>query len=232
MWEVQNIKKSFGENLVLKNVSFTAETGQVTSIIGPNGAGKTTFLKIASTILKPSEGTIVYKGKNFLQDKKIRRNIGFISHEPLLYLDLTPIENLHLFASLYGLHLTSQQIRNHLARMSMFSVADKPVRSLSRGMLQKLVFFKAIMHDPHFVFLDEPFTAMDANAMQTISDYIFELKEKGKIILLVMHDLNLCYTLSDRILILSKGEITDDLDTKKMSLKELTGLYYERIATG
>jgi len=228
--EAKKIKKSFGKNLVLKNVSFTAKAGQVTGIIGPNGAGKTTLLKIASTILSPSEGSITYKGNTFMRNKKIRKDIGFVSHEPLLYMDLTPLENLHLFVSLYGLNLTSQQIGDHLARVNMLTFANKPVRSFSRGMVQRLVFAKAVIHNPQFVLLDEPFTAMDANSTQTIKDFIFELKERKKTVLLVMHDLNLCYRLSNRILILSEGEITDDLNTQEMSFKELSELYYKRIA--
>jgi len=228
--EVKKIKKSFGENRVLKNVSFTAKTGEVTGIIGPNGAGKTTLLKIASTILSPSEGSITYKGTTFRRNKKIRKDIGFVSHEPLLYMDLTPLENLHLFAALYGLDLTFQQIGDHLARVNMHAFANKPVRSFSRGMIQRLIFVKAVIHDPHFVLLDEPFTAMDANSTHTIKDCILELKEREKTVLLVMHDLNLCYRLSNRIVILSEGEITDDLNTQAMSFKELAEIYYKRIA--
>lgn len=229
MLEAKKIKKSFGKNLVLKNVSFTAKAGQVTSIIGANGAGKTTFLKIASTILSPSEGSITYNGNKFMRSKKIRRNIGFVSHEPLLYMDLTPLENLHLFISLYGLHFTSQQIEDCLEKVHMLTFANKAVRSLSRGMIQRLVFTKAVIHDPQFLLLDEPFTAMDANSTQTIKDFIFELMEREKTVLLVMHDLNLCYRLSNRILILSEGEITDDLDTEEISLKEVSEIYYKRI---
>ena len=229
MLEAKKIKKSFGKNLVLKNVSFTAKAGQVTGIIGPNGAGKTTFLKIASTILSPSEGSIIYSGNTFWLNKKIRKDIGFVSHEPLLYLDLTPLENLHLFGSLYGLNLTSQQIENCLAKINMRAFANKPMRSFSRGMIQSVAFTKAMIHDPHFVLLDEPFTAMDAHSTQTIKDFIFELIERKKTVLLVMHDLNVCYSLSNRILILSGGEITDDLDTQKMSLKEVSELYHKRI---
>jgi ABC-type multidrug transport system ATPase subunit len=230
MLEGRGIKKNFGSYPALKDVTFHADPGQVTGIIGPNGAGKTTLLRILSTLLAPSDGKVFYDGKEIVDKKKMRRLIGFVSHQPLLYLDLTPLENLRLFASLSGTNATLDEIEEKLRMLNLLPFAKAPVRSLSKGMIQKLAFTKAVLHDPHFVLLDEPFAGLDLTSVEAVKASISKLKEKNRTILVVMHDLNLCFDLSDKILILSDGRISDSLDTSRVSFEQMSRLYYERIA--
>lgn len=231
MLQTVNLMKKYDNHTILEDINFITNPGQITGIIGPNGVGKTTLLNIVSTLLKPSEGRVLYNGQDNLDKNSIRKKIGFVSHDPLLYLDFTPIENLNFFGALYRLNLTNNDIEELLEQVDLLSSARSKIRTFSRGMMQRLAFVKAIMHNPDFIFLDEPFAGLDLKACHIIEDCILSMKSKNKTILLVLHDLELGYKICDQILVLVNGRIVDLFDTHNDSYDYFHQLYKEELVS-
>jgi heme exporter protein A len=161
--ELRGVGRAYGERVVLRDVSAAVEAGGTLVVFGPNGAGKTTLLRILATLLRPHAGAVSVNG-HALPDEawRARDAIGFLGHEPLLYRDLTARENLRYLARLYG----APEARSEalLAALDMTPRADEPLRTLSRGMVQRVAVCRAVLHEPAVLLLDEPFANLDPAA--------------------------------------------------------------------
>lgn len=205
--KVRDLSRTFGARKALDKVTFDVPTGAFLSIFGPNGAGKTTLLKILATLSTPSKGAATVAGLDVVEDAvALRERIGFISHNPLLYPDLSAEENLEFFAEIYCLDKPKERIRELLSAVELDHRRLDLVRTFSRGMLQRLSIARALLHSPEVIFLDEPYSGLDPHAMDILDSLIAQIREKHTFVM-VSHDLNKGLELCSHALILAKGRI-------------------------
>ena len=180
--ELNNICKSYNDNLVVNNVSFTVAQGEIFGLIGPNGAGKTTTIRMMMDITKPDSGEINVLGESLREDTKNR--IGYLPEERGLYKKLTVLESLTYLASLKGIkpRLVNRRAKELLERVGMLPHKEKKIEELSRGMGQIIQFLVTIIHDPQLVVLDEPFAGLDPVNTELLKEIILELRNQDKAI--------------------------------------------------
>ena len=204
--ELNNICKSYNDNLVVNNVSFTVAQGEIFGLIGPNGAGKTTTIRMIMDIIKPDSGEISVLGETLKEI--IKNKIGYLPEERGLYRKLTVIDSLVYLASLKSVtsHRARSQAEELLKRIDMLPLKNKKIEELSRGMGQLIQFLVAIIHDPQLVILDEPFAGLDPVNTELLREIIFELRSQGKAVILSTHRMNEVEELCDRIFMINKGQ--------------------------
>jgi len=195
---------------VLRDIDLDIETGEFLTIFGPNGAGKTTLVKIMSTLISPTAGTVMIEDHDVKESPlEVRQLIGIISHETYLYQDLTARENLKFFGKMYGMPKDKLESRIHelTDQVGLKYRLDDRVGTFSRGMKQRLSIARAILHDPKILFLDEPYTGLDQHAAATFDRILSELDVSDKTQVMVSHDIERGLNLADRIIILYEGKI-------------------------
>jgi heme exporter protein A len=169
--EVEGLARHYGEREALKDVSLTLEQGQTLVVFGPNGAGKTTLLRVLATLLRPHAGNVRVLGSSLPGESwAVRGRVGLLGHEPLLYRELTARENLRFHARMYG--LGDERVQEVLDAVSMSLRAREPLRTLSRGMVQRVAVARAVLHDPELLLLDEPHSNLDPAAVELVAPLI------------------------------------------------------------
>lgn len=227
--EVKNLNKLFGRRQVLKNISFNLKHGDFLTIFGPNGAGKTTLIKILATLVKPTSGEIMLNGQLFGDDTAaLRKQIGLISHQPLLYPDLSAYENLEFYGSLYGVANLHERIVELLKKVELSSRRYDLVRTYSKGMQQRLAIARALIHKPRILFLDEPHTGLDPHAVEILDSLIAEIRADHTFIM-ITHNLEKGLALSDSIMILKEGEIIYHQQKEKLNNEEFKQMYFQAV---
>src|SRR5262245_10513148 len=193
--EIQDLSKDYAVGFwkkqlrpALKSLSLTVSLGETFGFLGPNGAGKTTTLKLLMGIIFPTSGSAKILGKDFL-DPEIKRRIGFLPEQPYFYDYLSASELLDYYAQLSGVAKSSrsERIRGLLQQVGLGDVGNKPLRKLSKGMLQRVAIAQAIIHDPEVIFLDEPMSGLDPLGRHEIRQLIQGLKDAGKTIFFSTH---------------------------------------------
>lgn len=218
-----DITKSFGRLKVLNGLNLTIERGDRYILFGSNGAGKTTLIKILSSILPADSGDLTIFGRNIKKpSKEIKSLIGFMSHEPFLYNELTAWENLNFYASLYSVKDKEERIKSLLNEVGLSHRVNDRIGSFSRGMKQRLSIARTILHSPEIIFLDEPYTGLDIRAQEILNNLILRLNHEGKTFFLITHDINKGFEIANRRGLLSQGHIVyeDDDGDKKKFLEE------------
>jgi ABC-2 type transport system ATP-binding protein len=212
--------------LAVEDISITVCRGELFGLLGPNGAGKTTTVKMLSTLLLPSAGSISVLGLDVVhQTKEVRRRIGFtFGGARGLYGRLTGIDNLRYFAELYGLDpaVTRRRIPELLETVGLAGRGDDRVETYSSGMQQRLHLARALLHDPELIYLDEPTVGIDPVGARELRATIKELIARGKTILLTTHYMAEAEELCDRIAIVKQGRIVA-LDTPSNLKKRISG---------
>lgn len=169
--ELAGLQRRYGERVALADVTLTLEAGATLVVFGPNGAGKSTLLRVLATLLRPHGGSARIFGRPLpSEDWAVRGQLGLLGHEPLLYRELTGRENLRYHARLHG--VAFERIGELLDRVGMSRRADEPVRSLSRGMVQRLAVCRAVLHEPALLLLDEPRANLDPLASELVEPLI------------------------------------------------------------
>ncbi|MBP2241494.1 heme exporter protein A [Cytobacillus eiseniae] len=233
MLELKNITKVIGDKLILRNFSLTLARGESVAVIGPNGAGKSTFFKLAVGLMQPTSGEIhlnqaQIKKKSLLLQKKI----GYLGHESFLYNALTPRENLVFYGKLYKVKNIEEKVANLLKEVGLHYFKDIPIRSFSRGMMQRLAIARVLLADPEYLFLDEPHTGLDQEAVSLLNRLIEERQREGIGILLISHDFEQVVSVCERVLVLNKGRIIEErqIDSEEglMPFKN----WYEAVVSG
>lgn len=205
--EAKRLTKRFGRSAVLREINIALEPNRCHALFGRNGAGKSTFLSIAATLLKPSSGELLYDGESLPElGERVRRRIGLVSHQSFTYPDLSVEENLQFYARLYGI---AGKIDEALAWADLDLRRRSPVRSLSRGMLQRLAIARALLHEPRLLLLDEPYTGLDALSAERLSEKLLDLKSRTTIVL-TTHDIERGVSVADRMLVMEAGRIAFD----------------------
>ncbi len=183
--ELVGLERRYGERIALADVTLTLDRGATLVVFGPNGAGKSTLLRVLAGLLRPHDGKLRVLGHDLpAEDWAVRGRIGLLSHDPLLYRDLTGRENLRYHASLHG--VGDDRIDEVLDAVGMTRRADEPLRSLSRGMVQRLAVCRAVLHDPELILLDEPRANLDPAAGELVEPLIG--RESGRTRVLTSHD--------------------------------------------
>jgi heme exporter protein A len=168
---IDGLTRSYGEREALANVSLSLLTGQTLVVFGPNGAGKTTLLRVLATLLRPHSGRVEVLGNALPDDAwRARGQIGLLGHDPLLYRELTPRENLRYHARLHG--VGSHRVERLLDAVGIDARANEPLRTLSRGMVQRVAVARAVLHDPLLLLLDEPRANLDPAAVELVEPLI------------------------------------------------------------
>jgi heme exporter protein A len=204
---VEGLTRSFGARKALDRVSFELPRGAFLSIFGPNGAGKTTLLRTLTTLQNPSAGTAKVLGLDVVSDAvALRGRIGLISHNPLLYPDLSAEENLLFFSEMYGVADPAARVRELLESVELLHRRFDLVRTFSRGMLQRLSIARALLHHPDVLFLDEPYSGLDPHAMDILDTLIAQIRHEHTFVM-VSHDLAKGLELCSHALILAKGKV-------------------------
>jgi heme exporter protein A len=230
--EVRDLSRTFGARKALDKVSLELPKGAFLSIFGPNGAGKTTLVKVLTTLTNPSKGEARVAGYHVVEDAvELREHIGLISHNPLLYPDLTAEENLLFFADMYGLSHPASRVRELLEAVELDHRRLDPVRSFSRGMLQRLSIARALLHKPEVLFLDEPYSGLDPHAMDILDSLIAQIRAEHTFVM-ISHDLAKGLELCSHALILAKGKVVFFEEKESIDDEAFGRLYRSTVGMG
>jgi heme ABC exporter ATP-binding subunit CcmA len=228
MISIKNLHKSFGRKRILRDMNLHVKKGEFIALFGPNGAGKTTLIKILATLARPSSGTIEINGYDLHEDSiEIRRSIGVLSHNPLLYDDLTMKENLIFYSRMYGLKKKEKEILGLIKSVGLLHRANDKIGEFSRGMKQRAAVARVVLHDPPVFLLDEPYTGLDFKAWDMLNGMLKEYHEKGKTILLITHNVDLGYENANRLAILADGKVAFDCKKTDLDLVSFKNKYRE-----
>jgi heme exporter protein A len=226
MIRLNGVVKQYGLNPVLRGVDLSVEAGEFVTLVGPNGAGKSTLMGIIATLLRPSSGDVFVGGWRLPeQADRVRRHIGLVSHNSLLYRDMTAAENLTFFAKLYQLDDAEARVIEALRKVGLFARQRDPVGTFSRGMVQRLTIARATLHEPDVLLLDEPYTGLDQEATQLLDELLREETARGRTILMITHDLGHGLGLADRLAILYGGRIAREVSRAEISPVAVYDLY-------
>lgn len=217
MLEVKKLKKKFGKNVVLKNINFTVNEGDIISIVGPSGSGKSTLLRCINMIEKPSGGDIVFEGKS-LMDKKtnlslVREKIGMVFQQFNLFANLTVTENITLAPVKLKLMDDKMAYKKGMELLENVGLKDKAnvyPSSLSGGQKQRVSIVRTLMMNPDIILFDEPTSALDPEMVQEVLELIREVSKMGKTMIIVSHEMSFVRDISNRILFLDDGKIIFD----------------------
>ena len=221
MIEIKNVTKKYGNNVALKNVSFTVNDGEIFAFIGHNGAGKTTLIKAIVGIHTFDEGDILINGKSILKDPiDCKKNMAFVPDNPELYEHMKAIDFINFICDIYEV---PQEVRekNITKYAKMFEIEENlndTIDSFSHGMKQKVALISALAHDPKVLIMDEPFVGLDPKAVFDVKEVMNKMVEEGKIIFFSTHILDVAEKLCSRVAIIKKGELL-----KVGSMKEIKG---------
>ena len=230
--KTKKLSKVFGNRRAVDNVSIEVPQGAFLSIFGPNGAGKTTLLRVLSTLSRATSGSATLMGVDLKEDPdKARDHIGLISHNSMLYPDLTAEQNLMIYARLYGVVDPEARVLELLEAVELKHRRLDVVRTFSRGMTQRLSIARALIHDPDVVFLDEPYSGLDPHAVEIFDDLIDQQRE-GRTFVMVSHDLKKGFAMCTHALVLAKGKVVAFDEKDAFDFDEFSTLYRSTVGMG
>jgi heme exporter protein A len=214
---VERLEKRYGRKRILKEISLQVGAGEVVALLGANGAGKTTLMRMVAGLDQPTRGEI-WLGQVPLSkaSHEIRRYVGMVGHAPLLYDNLSGWENLSFFAEMYDLVAPSARIETVLRSVDLWTRRHDPVRTYSRGMIQRLAIGRAVLHDPPVLLLDEPDTGLDQVSARNLADLVMTLRRSRRAVLLTTHHLERAVDWADRLAFLADGEIVEEIPTASL----------------
>lgn len=207
--EASGLIKLYGPTRALSGVDVRLQAGQITSIEGENGSGKSTLLAVLSLLTRPSKGSIRFGKHDARRKISLRGRVGILAHAPMVYPDLSALENLALTAELYGLKDVEGQVDRAAERFELGRFAQRPTRTYSRGQLQRVALARAILPQPRLLLLDEPSTGLDTAGRKRLVDAVAQEKARGAIIAIVTHDAALADALADARVRLRAGRVVE-----------------------
>lgn len=216
--ELKNVSKAFADKKVLNNISISIVEGEIFGLLGPSGAGKTTIMKILTGQSKATEGEALVFGINSVNiTDEIYSKIGMVLDNSGLYTRLSCYDNLSMFCEIYGIEKSCIPVV--LEKVGLTEAMDKSVSNLSKGMTQRLVLARAIMHKPKLLFLDEPTSGLDPATTLKIHELIFELQKEGTTIFITSHNMAEVTKLCNHVALLNEGEIVEYGEPKEICRK-------------
>ena len=230
--ETHDLTKVFGNRRAVDKVSIEVPCGAFLSIFGPNGAGKTTLLRVLSTLSRATSGSAHLQGIDLKEEPdKARAHIGLISHNSMLYPDLTAEQNLLIYARLYGVADPERRVADLLEAVELKHRRLDVVRTFSRGMTQRLSIARALVHDPDVVFLDEPYSGLDPHAVEIFDELIGEVRE-NRTFVMVSHDLQKGFDMCTHALVLAKGKVVAFDEKDNLDFAAFSALYRSTVGMG
>lgn len=227
MLNVKHLKKSFGKNVVLKDISFEVKEGDIIAIVGPSGSGKSTLLRCLNMIEKPTGGKIIFKGKDLLSKKTnlslIREKIGMVFQQFNLFMHLSVLDNLTLAPVKLKVMGEGNAKRKAMMFLDTIGLKDKALSfpgELSGGQKQRVAILRTLMMDPDIILFDEPTSALDPEMVGEVLDLIKDVANEGKTMIIVSHEMEFVRNVANRILFLENGKIIYDGDNKNFFKNE------------
>jgi len=220
--EVEGLVRHYGERTALSELSVTLQEGQTLVVFGPNGAGKTTLLRVLATLLRPHAGVVRVLDRKLPEEAwAVRGRVGLLGHEPLLYRELTARENLRYHARLHG--VADERVHELLDSVAIASRGNEPLRTLSRGMVQRVAVARAVLHDPQLLLLDEPHSNLDPAAIELLAPLIGPHPRRTRVI--CSHDPGGGLAQADVVLGLRDGRPALLAPAASVSLADVAELY-------
>ena len=217
MIQIENLHKSYQQKKALQGISFQVKKGEIFGLLGPNGAGKTTTIKILTGQLTRDSGRAEILNRDVLSGREeLQYRLGIVPEETNLYERLSVEKNLKFFCQLYGVDFS--RINKYLEHVGMSEEKDTVISELSKGMKQKVLLVRALLHDPELLFLDEPTSGLDPASAEGIHRLLEDLKEEGKTILLTSHNMEEVDRLCHRVAFLDHGVIVAQDTPEKLKL--------------
>ena len=225
--EAAGLVRIFSGRRAVDDVSFTLAAGDCLALFGPNGAGKTTLLRMLGGLLAPNAGSCRVGGVSLRGGVASRAQVGLVSHSSMLYAPLTALENVVFAARMYGVANPVVAARSALATMRVLDRADTPVRSLSRGLQQRVSIARAIVHSPSLLLCDEPYTGLDEAGSVALTATLAERRDSGAALLLVTHNLAEGLALSTHASIMRRGKLVRYEDRSAVDAGSYASTYRE-----
>ena len=201
---LQDLVKLFGRFAALRGISATFAPGRLYVVVGDNGAGKSTLLRVIAGLMEPTQGSFTLLGKARVRD--VAHRLGYMAHAPLLYDELSGMENLRYFAGLYGIR-DDETSRNAMLIVGLDPDLTRRVGQYSQGMRQRLSLARAVLHDPELILLDEPFSNVDVHSAQAMAAVLGAMRDRGKTIFVVTHQAALMAAVADEFVHMAGGQI-------------------------
>ena len=230
--EVSELARVFGPRRAVSGVSFSLAAGECLAVFGPNGAGKTTLLRVLAGLLKPTTGSARVSGISLPGGALARSRIGLISHHTMLYDALSARENVSFAARLYGMRDANARVDGALQRMAMLDRANTPVRSLSRGMQQRVSIARAMVHSPQLVLADEPYSGLDDSGARALTALLQEFRAAGAAVVIVTHNLVEGLSLATRAVVMQAGKFVREDATNRIDAASYATTYREALSAG
>ena len=209
--EIKNVTKIIKHNTVIDNVSLTVNSGKITGLKGVNGSGKTMLMRLVSGLILPTSGEIIIDGETLGKDITFPRSIGTLIENPAFLDNYSGFQNLKLLASIQG-KISDKEIREAIIAVELNPDDKKKFRKYSLGMKQRLGIAAAVMEHPDIIILDEPTNALDSDGVQMVKRILQKEKERGALILISCHDLDVLKELSDVIYLMNVGRLSSYAD--------------------
>lgn len=225
---VRDLTKSYGRVRVIDKLDLIVRWNEVVVLLGPNGSGKTTLLKMLATLTRADQGTIRLGGHGLGHDAaRLRRLIGVVTHDPMLYGDLTGDENLRFHARLFGLDDIERRIAHVADSVGITANLRQKTGTLSHGMQKRLSIARALLHDPPILLLDEPETGLDQNALVMLERLVKEWSGQGRAVLMATHNLDRALAIGSRVVILARGTVAYEQSLEKVGPDVVRNAYFE-----
>ncbi len=223
--EMDGVVKAFDYTPVLRGIDLRVRRGAAIALLGANGSGKTTLLRLIATLTRPTRGVVSLFGAPAVPAPQLRRRIGLLPHESLLYESLTVEENLRFFAGLYG--LPPRHAGDVLARAGLAGLAGRRARVLSRGQRQQVNLARALLHGPELLILDEPYTGLDVGACERLTASLREGTAGERTIIFTSHDLAEVRALATGVAVLLDGRLTEVMEPDRLDEARLAAWFHE-----
>lgn len=233
--EAVGLGRRFASVSALADLDLEVRAGDSLTIFGPNGAGKTTLVKLLATVLRPTAGTLRLFGEE-RPSAAARQKIGIVSHGSYLYGDLTAAENLRFYAELFAIAAAGTSVEARIDEMldevGLRAWRERPLRSFSSGMQQRLALARAFLHDPALLLLDEPYTGLDPQAVAHLQEILVRFHGRGKTIVVTTHDIAHGLEICDRAAILAGGRLVWHSGRFVPAAQEMARIYEREVAAG